>query len=435
VLPSPLPSAAELERYLLRQRPPVLAELGLPAEFVLPHYRLSIANLPATLSQLLGGNLPDASPPLPDALWTDLAIGVRRVVWVILDAVGWLPFCGLLAEDDSLSFARLAQAGRLFPITSVFPSTTTSALATLWTGHAPAQHGLVGHEMYLREFGLIVDTLGFSSAGEPRQGQMIEQGLIPEEFLPVPGLAEILAGQGIITRALINLSLTESGLSRLCFRGAAEVAGFVTSADMWVRLRQMLAAHLDERLLLVGYWGEVDNISHYQGPDSESWRAELHNLAFSLEREFRRGLSSREREGTLLAITSDHGQVAVQPGSSIKLADHPGLQDCLLLPPTGGPRSAYLFARQGQVEGARRYLQENLSHQFAVVSSAAALEAGLLGTGPPAAESPYRLGDLTVLARGDYLLDHREREHPLRGMHGGLSPWEMLVPLLLVRLD
>lgn len=435
-LPDPLPqSFEELERYLLQQRSPALSALELPDEFVLPCYGLSIANVPGTLAALLGGRLVSAAPPLPDGLWADLASGVRRVVWIILDAVGWLRFRQLLEHEQDLAFARLTGAGRLFPITSAFPSTTTSALTTLWTGHAPAQHALVGHEMYLREFGAVVDTLGFSPAGEPRQGQLIEQGLVPEEFLPVPGLAETLVGQGIVTRALVNLSLTDGGLSRLCFRGVTEVAGFVTSADMWVRLRQLLAAHLDERLLLVGYWGQVDSISHYQGPDSESWHAELRNLSFSLEREFLRDLSPPEREGTLLAITSDHGQMAGRPGGSIQLADHPALRDCLLLPPTGGPRSAYLFARQGQAEGARRYLRDNLSDRFAVVGSAAALEAGLLGSGRPAAESLYRLGDLVVLARGAYMLDHREREHPLLGMHGGLSPWEMLVPLLLARLD
>jgi len=435
-LPDPLPqSPAELERYLLQQRSATLDALGLPDEFVLPCYGLSIANGPGTLAALLGGRLADAAPPLPDTLWADLASGVRRIVWVILDAVGWLRFRQLLEQERELAFARLAQAGRLLPLTSIFPSTTASALATLWTGHTPAQHGLVGSEIYLREFGVVMDALSFSPVGEPRRGQMIERGLVPEELLSVPSLAEILSKQGIVTRVLINLSLTESGLSRLCFRGAAEVTGFITSADMWVRLRQMLAAHQDERLLLAAYWGKVDSIGHYQGPDSESWRAELRNLAFSLEREFLRDLSPREREGTLLVIMSDHGQIAKRPESQVRVADHPELRDRLLLPPTGGPRSAYLFVRQGEVERVRRYLQEHLSDRFAVIGSAAALEAGLLGPGRPAAESPYRLGDLVVLARDDYMLEYKERKHPLLGLHGGFSPWEMLVPLLLARLD
>jgi hypothetical protein len=430
-----LESTAELERYLVGQRSPALAALGLPDEFVLPCYDLSIANLPGTLAALLGAELAGAAPPLPSALWTELAAGVRRVVWVILDAVGWLRFRQLLEQEEALCFARLAQTGRLFPITSIFPSTTTSALATLWTGYVPAQHGLVGSDMFLREYGMIVDTLGFCPAGEPRQEQMFERGLVPEEFLPVPGLAQALAGQGVKTRILINVGLADSGLSRLFFRGAAEVSGFVTSADMWVSLRQKLTEHLDERLLLVGYWAEVDSISHYQGPDSESWRAELRNLAFSLEREFLQVLSLREREGTLLVITADHGHITGRPESRVALTDHPALKDCSLMPPAGGPRATYLAGLPGQVDALRRYLVNHLSAQFAVTDSTAALEAGLWGPGPPAAESRHRLGDLILLARGDYMLDRRERERPLLGMHGGLSPWEMLAPLLLMRLD
>ena len=435
IVEPPFQSASGLERYLSEQRSPAQARLGLPTEFVLPHYDLSIANVPGTLAALLGGGLDGAAPPLPDAMWADLATAVHRVVWIILDAVGWLRLRQMVQDEHDLTFARLAQGGRLVPITSVFPSTTTSALPTLWTGYAPAQHGLVGHNLYLRDFGLVVDTLGFSPTGQPRRDQMVEQGMIPEEFLPVPGLAETLAKQGIVTRTLIRRRLADSALSRLCFRGAAEVKGFITAADMWVCLRELLAAHLDERLLLVAYWAKVDTISHHRGPDSRSWRAELRNLAFSLEREFLRDLSQAERKGTLLVITADHGQIAGTTESSILLSEHPVLQDCLLLPPTGGPRSSYLFARQGQVEAARRYLHDHLAEQFAVVDSAAALAAGLLGPGRPAAESPCRLGDLAVLARGDYMLDYKEREEPLLGLHGGLSPWEMLVPLLMARLD
>jgi len=427
--------SAELERDLCSHRSLLIRELGLPDEFVLPHYDLSIANVPATVAALLGSSLPGALPPLPNALWEDPAGIIQRVVCVILDAVGWLRFRRYILDEPNQSFARLARAGRFFPITSVFPGTTTSALTSLWTGYAPAQHGVVGHNLYLREFGLVVDTLGFCPAGEPRRGQMIERGLIPEEFPCVPGLAETLRDQCITTRTLIHHSLMCSGLSRLCFRGVAEVAGYITAADMWVCAREMLRHHLDEKLLMVLYHSDVDAISHYRGPDSPSWRAELRSLAASLQDEFLGRLTSEERSATLLLITADHGQTAGRADSSVLLSDHPELLDCLLLPPTGGPRAPYLYARQGRLETARGYLRHHLADRFAIVDSAAALAAGLLGPGRPARETPCRLGDLTVLARGHYLLDHRQREEPLLGLHGGLSAWEMLAPCLLARLD
>jgi hypothetical protein len=435
--PDPLlltPYSLEWVEGLVGALPPALAALDLPDEFVLPRYHHCIGNLPATLAMMLGANLGPALPPLADRLWRDLTDGLQRVVWVIVDALGWVHFQQLTADLPAL-FGRLTTTGRLVPITSVFPSTTTAALTTLWSGYAPGQHALVGHELYLREFGLVVDTLGFSPSGEPRRGQMIDRGLVPEQFVPVPGLAEVLSGQGIATQAMIAYNLISSGLSRLCFRGVAQVEGLVGPADMWVWLRQMLADRRDERLLLVAYWGDIDQVGHRRSPSSASWVAEVRNLFALMDQEFLQRLSPAARKGTLLVITADHGQAAGNPDHTLMVPQHAGLYDRLLLPPTGSPRSAYLFARQGMVAALDAYFREHLADRFHVVGAQAALRAGLLGPQPLAAETVYRLGDLVVLGRGDWVLHRRTPKYPVLGLHGGLSPWEMLVPLLLTRLD
>jgi hypothetical protein len=413
---------------------PALTALNLPDEFVLPRYDRCIGNLPATLAAMLGADLSPALPPLDERLWRDLSAGVQRIVWVIVDALGWHHF-RLMADMIPAPFDRLTSAGRATPITSVFPSTTTSALATLWSGYAPAQHGLVGHELYLREFGLVVDTLGFSPVGEPRRGQMIDRGLVPEEFVPVPGLAQVLAGQGITTYALIDNRLVSSGLSRLCFRGVAHVGGLVGPADMWVCLRELLADPGNTRQLVVAYWGDIDNVGHRRSPASTAWEAELRNLFYLMDTEFLRSLPPPARKGTLLVITADHGQMAGDPAHAVTLPEHPALRDQLLLPPTGGPRSAYLFARQGAVSAVAAHFRDHLADRFQLVDAQAALEAGLLGPPPLAAETVHRVGDLLALGRADWVLRRHPPRYPVLGLHGGLSAWEMLVPLVLARLD
>lgn len=429
-----LRSAADLESCLREWRTPELAALGLPTEFVLPCYDISIANLPATAAAALGGEVEGGLPSLPANLCGDLIAGVRRVVWLIFDSVGWLHLSCLLEQEPELFLARLARDGRFLPITSVFPSTTTSALTTLWTGFAPAQHGLVGHTLYLREFGVVADMLMLSPSGAARREELVERGLDRETFLPVPGLGHSLAANGIVTRALINMELARTGFSHLSFRGVAQVTRFVTAADMAVLLRQTLEAHPEERLLVSGYLAEIDSIGHMHGPQSASWCAELRSVDRSLEHEFVRPLSPELRKGTLLMVTADHGQMTGQ-GSPILLADHPQLADDLLLPATGSARTAYIYVRQGRLEAVREYLERHLSDQFAVLDSRAALEAGLLGPVTSAAMPASRLGDLILMARDHFLFNHRRREHRPKGMHAGSSPEEMLTPLLMVRLD
>jgi len=80
-------------------------------------------------------------------------------------------------------------------------------------------------------------------------------------------------------------------------------------------------------------------------------------------------------------------------------------------------------------------LYERLEADFAMLDAPVALKAGLFGPGAPADEAPARLGDLLAIARADHYLDRLDRRRRLRGRHGGLSPEEMLIPWLAVRLD
>jgi hypothetical protein len=70
------------------------------------------------------------------------------------------------------------------------------------------------------------------------------------------------------------------------------------------------------------------------------------------------------------------------------------------------------------------------------VDTREALDAGLWGPGPLHPETRSRLGDLLLLATGNgWLADSTGQMPEFRGMHGGLTSEEMLVPSLWLRLD
>jgi predicted AlkP superfamily pyrophosphatase or phosphodiesterase len=428
---NPSPLASRVEETIRAQRIPVL-----PPEFVLPHYEgFSVANIGPTVAALLGSRIPGGFP-LPREVWSDLTPGVRRVVLIFLDAVGYDRFLDVL-DDETLVFRRLADAGRLFPITSTFPSTTTATLTSLWTGRTPAEHGLIGYVLFLREFGVMADLIHLAPRGRKDGGKetLLDWGLKAEGFVPVPGLAESLAADGIVTRSLILKDYLGSFLSQLHHRGVTEIRGHLGAPDMWVCLREMLQAHRDERLYLTAYWGMVDTVSHERGPGSPHWDAELRNLAYSLEREFLSQLTPADREGTLLLVTADHGQITVPPDRIVYLKHHPPLSDALVMSPTGEPRVAYLHVRPGRVDAVKSYFAAHLAHAFVVLDAETVLSSGLLGKGPTMPAVPHRLGDLVVIGRDNWILYDRDKEPDMIGRHGGLTPGEMLVPMLMVRLD
>jgi hypothetical protein len=102
--------------------------------------------------------------------------------------------------------------------------------------------------------------------------------------------------------------------------------------------------------------------------------------------------------------------------------------------PTGENRLAYLFIRPGQIEAVREYIERTWSNQFAILESAYAIERGLFGSSAPSPRLAERLGDLIVVARGTAYWWWGQKENPLIGRHGGLTPDEMLVPLLAAPL-
>lgn len=430
--------ADRIEQTIRRRRIPQLADV-LPAdEFVLPAYDgLSIANIPATIGALLQARLP-VSPPLSGELWEPFAEGVRRVVLVVVDALGYRRFLDVLEGEPGNAVAGLLDnGGLLVPLTSVFPSTTVSALSTLWTGRTPLEHGFLGYRLFLREFGMRAEMIRLQPTDVQAPGLLVDAGLKPEEFLPVPGLAELLAGHGIATHFLIFEGYVDSSLSRMHRRGVPDenVHALVTSSDMWVLLRQLLEEHAGERLLVVAYWGAADGISHLRGPGSESLKAEGRNLLYSMRREFLSRLSPAAAAGTVFLITADHGHVHTPLEATVYLKDHPELARHLLMRPTGEPRAAYLYTMAGESDAARDYIRQHLAAQFVVLESLRALAAGLFGTGQPAPETRYRVGNLVVIARRDHILYDREDEPQTRGRHGGLTSEEMLVPFAIARLD
>jgi len=450
--------ATQVEHTIRHHRLPGL-EAHLPEEFILPHYGgYSIANLPATIAGLLGVELVGGAPPIPAHVWADLATGVRSVVFVLLDAVGYLHLRRILrlaqaAEEDCQAHGmalktgnisplrRLAQAGQLVPLTSVFPSTTVAALTTLWTGRTPAGHGFVGTKLLLPEKGVLANMLGLSPVAHKQPGALLDWGWVPEEFITVPSLGQQLAAGGVQTVAHTHLPFIGGGLSRIFLRGMESVQGHVGFSDMWINLRHTLLQRHERPpsrrspLFVSAYWGKTDTTAHIYGPEGEPFRTALRHLARSLEEDFLAPLPAAAREGTLLIIAADHGQTTTPPERAVHLSEHPALQQMLLLPPAAEPRASYLYVRPGQTAALRAYVSEHLSDRFLLLETEQALAAGLFGSGETMPALRARLGDLLLLARNDSRLIVGEKKVPLHGHHGSLTPEEMLVPLLMVRLD
>jgi hypothetical protein len=321
----------------------------------------------------------------------------------------------------------------LAPLTSVVPSTTTSALTSLWTGRSPAEHGIVGYELLLRDLGLIANMITLSPATlETPRGLLERAGLRPESLLPVPTLTHRLNQAGIEVHAFVGNSIRASGLSRMHYSGAT-LHGFGSPADLWQGVRDTVEARPQPRLVWAYYSG-VDALSHIYSPDSVQVEVEFAHFVHAMLDVFIQRLARPLRRETLLLLFADHGQVATTPSPHFELRHHPELTRRLHLPPTGEARHAYLYLRPGQAGAVEEYLERTWPGAFSTIHSDHALDSGLYGPGTPDPATAGRLGDRVVLGRGSAYLWWSSKEDALLGRHGSVSADEMLVPLLAFRV-
>jgi len=425
--------ASTVERTLLRHQLPDL----FPTDegWVMPDYSgLSIANLPATISTLMGSPLPDALPPLPDRLWTGWTPGLRRVVLIVVDALGYTLLQKMLAQGDGRALLDLSEAGCLVPLTSVFPSTTNAALTSLQTGQAPARHGWLAYTLYLRELGIASNAILLTPTWTRQPDLLVDWGLDPEQLVKGPMLAEHLEMAGISTHALFHARFQHSGFSTMLYRGVKHIHGHLHASDYWVQLRQLLAETRTGQVFISAYWSGLDTLAHAYGPDTAYGEAEFRTVSHLLAQELLAGLSPADREGTLLLVTADHGQIYVPPDQILSAKDHPGLSQHLMVPIVGESRAAFVYPRPGRAGAIREFLEERFPGWFVVLDSGQVLEAGLLGQ-PITDETVARAGELLVLPRGNHAIQQAPPPVTLAGRHGGLSPEEMLVPLVGCRLE
>jgi hypothetical protein len=411
-----------------------IRDIQLKQDCLLPVYDgLSILNLPASLAKWFNArDFPHAPLDIPEL--HDLAAGVKQVVCLLIDAVALHRFQRWLEKPEN-KLKTWAVRGLTGTLTSIVPSTTSAALTTLWTGHSPAEHGVMGYEIFLKEYGLIANMITHAPAVyEDRAGLLYSAGFEPENFLPVKTIGPKLQDAGVDVHAFLHYSISGSGLSRMHYP-AVMSHSFAHPSDLWIAVRDLANQKLKDTRLIWVYYGGIDGLSHRYGPDSEQVEVEFHDFTETMVNEFFEKIDAKVGSETLFILVADHGQLTTRKDPHFELANHEGLTRRLHMSPTGENRLAYLYVKPGQVAAVEEYLERSWPGAFTVIPSSQLLDAGLFGPGIPAPGTCDRLGDLTVITHQDAYLWWAAKENPLIGRHGGLSTEEMLVPLMAVRLN
>lgn len=384
-------------------------------DFTLPDYcGGGIVNLMSSITTALGGNC--AYAPLA-ALPADALAGARHLVLLVVDGLG---HDFLLGHDGAL---RQHLRGQM---TSVFPSTTASAIPTFLTGLAPQQHGLTGWHMYFREVGAIVAPLPF----RVRTGRhaLSEAGVTPAELFGLSPLVDRLPRpcHVVSPRRIIHSDFN------VAFSGQAKRHGYDSLEEMAAQIGGLLRS-AGPPGYVHAYWPQHDSLAHEHGVHS----AAVADAFATLDAAFAQLVEVARDNNSLVIVTADHGFIDTSAADTIDLDDHPRLRETLLLPLCGEPRAAYAYVRAGSEAPFEDYVRARLQDRVQLFRSEDIVRQGWLGPGAAHPGLADRLGDYVLIPRGRSILRdwlRGEERHTHIGVHGGLSAAEMTVPLVVAPL-
>ncbi|MGW5970713.1 alkaline phosphatase family protein [Streptomyces sp. NPDC055186] len=381
-----------------------------PASAPRPEYGTgSLADLLPTLAAGMGvPGLTAAIPELPPA--------DRNCVFLI-DGLGWEQ---LRAHPEEAPFmASLlpgSRGGTGRPITTGYPATTATSLASVGTGLPPGAHGLPGYTVRNPDTGELMNQLRWQPWTQP------------DTWQPYPTVFELAHRAGVHAAQVSSPTFAHTPLTKVALSGGTFHGRLSGEERMDLAAEQLAAA---DRSLVYTYYAEVDGAGHRYGVDSDTWRGQLMYVDRLVQR-----LAEQLPPRSALYVTADHGMVDVPFDEEHRIDfDHDwelGAGVALL---GGEGRARHVYAVPGAENDVLACWREVLGEQFWVASRDEAIAAGWFG---PRVDDRvhHRIGDVVAAARDDVLITASEREpneSAMVGNHGSLTPAEQLVPLLEVR--
>lgn len=249
----------------------------------------------------------------------------KNVIFLILDGLGE-HILNLTSPDGYL------KKNQIDVVTSVYPSTTTAAITTYYSGCPPYETGWIAWSQYFKEFGRAIDML---SCNESYMREPLRN--------PRKEVESIVDYESIFEK--IELA-------------SPDVKAYELEPDYAKRraLRSIKSNNIDEivmnikdlcklpdRKFILAYSDDPDGLLHKYGTTSE----EVKNFVKETEEKIEEMCSCFDEE-TILIVSSDHGHKDIE--RSYTLLDYPEIQECLIMPASLESRVLTFWVKENMKE-------------------------------------------------------------------------------------
>lgn len=396
--------------------------------------RGSIHDLPNLFKKTLGMSSYDSIPNIMN----DSSEEVEHLIFFLLDGFGHSTLKYAMDNFTMPNLRTFLRDSIYVPITSVFPSTTSTATVSIQTGLQPIEHGIVGYTSYISEVGAICNMISLAPL-ENKNLSLLDNEREIFSFSESNTIYSEMNLDGISSFLYLPNNIKNSGMTRITGRGAT-VHGYYSIPQMFTKLRKDIE-NSDGRSFHFCYVSSIDTISHNIGPYTEETAYDIDSIFYQMERQLIEDL--RPEHNTKIIISADHGHIEIPNQNLFDATNDNLLRSYLSMPILGDFRAPILRIKNGKIGEAYEYIQNTYGRDYIVKLASEMLSEGYFGSSNKVNKNSDRFGDIILVPKKNVgisdsylkMLDPKSDGSKLVGMHGGLSFEEMIVPFISMNIE
>ena len=380
------------------------------SEIILPNYKHCILNTITSILKYYHVPTEHGSLPTLDDI---LKNRYKNIVFVILDGMGE----HILEKASPNGYFK---SNDLDCLTSVYPSTTTAALTTYYSGKPPYETGWIAWSQYFKEYGRAVDmfshrqSLNGSEIKNPKKD-------VFKEILNYQTVFDRIEEESPQIKAYEIMPTYAEKKSKRSIR-ADTIEEIITNIEM-------LCENPEEKFILA-YSDNPDGLLHKYGTDSK----EVKDFIIATENQLQK-MCEKLSEDTLVIISADHGHKDIE--KSYTMLDYPEIQECLIMPESLESRVVAFWVKEEMKEEFEKRFNKQFGKEFWLMTKQEFLERHFLGFGQKHPKIDDFIGNYIALSTSSSIIrleTFLEEGKPVKkSTHCGLTKEEMEVPLIIIK--
>lgn len=338
----------------------------------------------------------------------------KNIIFLVLDGLGE-HILNNISKDGFL------KNNKIDCVTSVYPSTTTAALTTYYSGKSPYETGWIAWSQYFKEYGRAIDMLSHKESymREPLKNPNLD---VFKDVVHYESIYER------IEEASPNVKAYEIQPDYAERRAKRSIRA--NNIDELIMNIEDLCQKQDNNFIFA-YSDNPDGLLHKYGTDSQEVKTFVKEAEEKIQK-----MCNNFDDDTILIISADHGHKNIE--KSYTLLDYPEIQECLIMPASLESRVLTFWVKEDMKEIFVKRFNKIFEKEFWLMTEEEFLDKyHFLGYGDKHYKIDDFIGNFVALSVAGSMIRLEtfliEGKPIKKSTHCGLSKEEMEVPVIIYK--